>query len=146
MHVTRLNPPLPLQASAPVDSHSMRKKQDDKDRVQPIGEDDAAREERRRRQAWLEASLEKLDEAGAPTEGDETYRATSAPSSQGEAVPQSARLNGEALAPEPQLSPFEDLLAGVKAEPSTEHPEVVVEPKPSLDELLGHILEKPEES
>lgn len=142
MHVSHLKP-VPLLPATPVEPVATRKKHDDDtDRVSR--REDEAKEERRRRQAWLEASLEKLDEEGPANEGDETYRATSAPSSQAEQSPESPKF--QTSAPEPAASPLDDLLAGIKAEPSTEHPEIVVEPKPSLDELLGHILEKPDEN
>ncbi len=144
MHVSRLNP-LPLQASAPVESRLMRKKQDDDaDRVQPIGEDDG--EERRRKKAWLDASQEEQPEADEPAEGEgeEFYQASSAPTlpdgSEVTSAPQA-----EASPAEPH-SPLDDLLAGIKAEPSTEHAEVVIQPKPSLDELLTIMREHPEES
>lgn len=142
MHVPRLHQPLPLPASAPVESRLLRKKQDDDpDRVEPIGEDDAAREERRRRQAWLDAALEKLDEEGPPTEADETYRASSAPTLPDGSVPTPPPAE-PAVAPE---SALDQLLAGINAEPATEHAEMSTEPTPSLNELLSHILEKPEE-
>ncbi|MGA3303023.1 MAG: hypothetical protein ABSC72_07005 [Methylovirgula sp.] len=142
MHVSRLNP-LPLQASAPVDSRLMRKKQDDDaDRVQAIGEDD---EERRRQQAWLDASLEEQPEAEEQAEGEEFYQASSAPT-----LPDGSEMTStpqvESHAP-PQDSALDQLLAGIKSEETGETSDdaLVIDPKPSLNELLSHILEKPEE-
>ncbi len=145
MHVSRLNP-LPLQASAPVESRLMRKKQDDEDRVQAIGEDDAAREERRRQQAWLDASLEEQPEADEPAEGEgeEFYQASSAPTLPGSEVTSAPHVEP----PTPPESALDQLLAGIKSEDTdeTSNDALVIDPKPSLNELLSHILEKPEES
>jgi hypothetical protein len=137
MHVSHLKP-LPLQPATPVEPVMRKKRDEDQDHV--TRDEDKAKEERRRRQAWLEASLEKLDEEDQPGP-DETYQATSAPSSLDE-----ASTPAKAAAPPPEVhSPLDDLLAGIKAEPATEHAEVVIEPKPSLDELLTIIREHPEE-
>ncbi len=143
MHVSRLYP-LPLQASAAVDSRLMRKKQDDDaDRVQAIGEDD---EERRRKQAWLEASLEEQPEPEEPAEGEEFYQASSAPTLPDGSAPPSAP-QADAPAP-PQETALDQLLAGIKSEETDETSDdaLVIDPKPSLNELLSHILENPEES
>jgi hypothetical protein len=141
MHVSHLKH-LPLQPATPVEPVKTRKKRDeDQDRIS--GKEDEAREERRRRQAWLEASLEQLDEEGPASPGDETYQATSAPAAQSGEVP--APPKSEVPAPA-SPSPLDELLAGIKAEPSIEHAEVVIEPKPSLDELLSIIREQPEET
>lgn len=137
MHVSHLKH-LPLQPAKPVEPVTSRKKHDEE--AERLNNEDEAREERRRRQAWLEASLEKLDEEGQPAP-DETYRATSAPSFVLDDAPKPAKT--DASAPEAH-SPLDDLLAGIKAEPSTDHAEVVIEPKPSLDELLSIMREHPE--
>jgi hypothetical protein len=147
MHVSRLNP-LPLQASAPVDSRLMRKKQDDDaDRVQPIGEDDGS-EERRRQQAWLDASLEEQPEAEETVEGEaeEFYQASSAPTLP-DGSEMTSRPQVEPPAPPPD-SALDQLLAGIKSEETdeTSNDALVIDPKPSLNELLSHILEKPEET
>jgi len=140
MHVSHLKH-LQLQPATPVEQVKTRKKHDeDRDRV--LSDEDKAKEERRRRQAWLEASLEKLDEEGPASPGDETYEATSAPAVQSKEVPAPPR--SEAPAPQQPVSPLDELLAGIKAEPSTDPAEVVIEPKPSLDELLTIMREQPE--
>jgi hypothetical protein len=47
----------------------------------------------------------------------------------------------------PQDSALDQLLAGIKSEETGETSDdaLVIDPKPSLNELLSHILEKPEE-